>query len=132
MANDRIHGGRDVTHVRRVVVAERRGHANQNGVDFGDLGEIGSRAETLVLCTLDLLGVDAMDVGFARVEPVHLGRIDIKASDAKTLLAEEQNQREPHVAKPDNPYPQLAFLNQRQPLWQILLVDQPVSPAISR
>ncbi len=47
-----------------------------------------------------------MDVRFACVQPVYLGRIDIKPGYAKAFLAEEQHQREPYVAKTDNPYPQ--------------------------
>src|SRR5271156_2302232 len=127
MVNDRIHGCCNVTHVRRVVIAERRGHTNQNRVDFPNLRKNGRCAKALALGTLDLLGIDTMDVRLACIEPVHLGCIDIKASDAKSLLAEEQNQRQPHVAKADDPHPQLPLLNQRQPLCQILLVDQHVS-----
>jgi hypothetical protein len=51
-----------------------------------------------------------VDVGFARVQPIYLGHIDIKAGYAKSLLAEEQYQWETHVAKPDNPYPQFPLL----------------------
>jgi hypothetical protein len=57
-----------------------------------------------------------MDIRFAGIEPVYLGRIDVKAGDTKTLLAKEQNQRQSYVAKADNPNPQLALLNERQPL----------------
>src|ERR1700733_9685304 len=129
MVNDRVHGCGYETHIRRMVIAERRGHANQNRVDCCDLGEIGGGAKTLALGRLDLLRVDAMNVGFAGVEPVYLGLIDVKARDRESLLAEEQNQGEPHVAKADNPYPQFALLNQRQPTRQTLLVDQTISPA---
>src|ERR1700677_2780299 len=99
MVNDRIHGCGNVTHVRRVVIAERRWHTNQNCIDFPNLSKVGSRAKALTLCILDLLGIDTMDVRLTCIQPVHLGRIDIKASDAKSLLAEEKNQREPHIAK---------------------------------
>ncbi len=79
MVNDGIDGRRNVTHVRRVVIAQRRWHTNQNRIDFADLGEIGGRAKTLALGTSDLLGFDTMDVGFAGIQPVHLGRIDIES-----------------------------------------------------
>src|ERR1700733_4380153 len=113
MVHDRVHGGGNVTHVRSVVIAERCRHANQNGIDSSDLREIGGRAETLFLGGLDLLRIDTMNVGFTGVEAVHLDCIDIKAGNAKSLLAEQQNQWETHVAKANDPYPQLALLNQR-------------------
>src|ERR1700733_13270541 len=129
MVNDRVHGRGYETHIRRMVIAEGCRHANQDRVDSRDLGEIGGGAKALILGGLDLLWIDAMNVRFAGVEPVHLGRIDVKARDRESLLAEEQNQGEPHVTKADNPYPQFALLNQRQPTRQTLLVDQTISPA---
>src|ERR1700722_17825145 len=129
MSDDRVHGRGYETHIRSMVIAEGRGHANQNRVDSRDLGEIRGGAKAHGLGSLNLLWVDAMNVGFAGVEPVHLGCIDVKARDRESLLAEEQNQGEPHVTKADNPYPQFALFNQRQPTRQTLLVDQTISPA---
>src|ERR1700732_900825 len=99
MINNRVHGRGYETHIRRMVIAEGRRHANQNRVDSRDLGEMRGGAKTHALGSLDLLRVDAMNVGFAGVEPVHLGCIDVKARDRESLLAEEQNQGEPYVAK---------------------------------
>src|SRR5580698_7399297 len=112
-----------------MVIAERGRHANQNCVDSANFGEVGSGTKALGLGSPDLLRVDTMNVGFAGVEPVYLGYIDVKARDRESLMAEEQNQGEPHVAKADNPYPQFALFNQRQPTRQTLLVDQTISPA---
>ena len=101
MVNDRIHGCRDVAHVRRVVITERRGDTNQNRIDFDDLSEIGGCAKTLTLGTLDLLWIDTMYVRFACIQALHLGGIDVKAGDAKSFLAEEQNEGKPDVAQAD-------------------------------
>ena len=95
MVDDRIHGRRDVTHVRRMVVAKRRGDTDQNCVDFRDLREIGGGAETPTLRGLDLFTVDAMDIRLARVEPVRLGRIDIKAGNAETFLEKSRTSGSP-------------------------------------
>ncbi len=118
-----------VLYTKSLLIAEGCRHANEDRIDSRDLGEIGGGAKALILGGLDLLRIDAMNVVFAGVEPIYLGCIDVKARDRESLLAEEQNQGEPHVAKADNPYPQFALLNQRQPTRQTLLVDQTISPA---
>jgi hypothetical protein len=58
----------DVAEVGLVVLVERGGDADDDGVHLGDVGVVGGGAEAGFLRLLDLIREDADDVGAAAVE----------------------------------------------------------------
>ena len=101
---DRLDRGDDVAHVRRVVRVQRRGHADEDRVERSGLAEVGGGAKAPALCRGDVFGLDAMDVRLTRVELSNLLPVDVEARNAKSLLAEQQRQRQADVAEADDPH----------------------------
>ena len=60
---------------------------------------------------LDFFRADAVDVGTALREGIDLALIDVEAGDGKLLFAEQQGQRQSHVAQADDADPRLALLD---------------------
>jgi len=94
--------GFDEAEVGDVVFAERRGDADHDGVHIADLLEVGGGGEASFLRGLDVLGLDAPDVGLAGVELIDFGAVDVEAGDAEAFSGEEQGERETDVAEADD------------------------------
>ena len=74
----------DVAQVGLVVLVQRSGNADDDGVHLGDVGVVGGGAEALA-CAPPGSRLAGMrhDVGAAGVERVHLAGVDVEAGDAE-------------------------------------------------
>ena len=102
MGRDGLDGAGDVAEVGLVILVERGGDADDDGVHLSDLRIIRGGAETGFLRLLDGFWEDADDVGAASVEGVDLFLGDVEAGDAEAFVAEEQGQRKADVAHADD------------------------------
>jgi hypothetical protein len=57
-----------------------------------------------------MAGLNAMNIGAAGVELLHLVPVNVKAGDAEAFFAEQQRQRQSGIAKPDDAYHKLTPL----------------------
>src|SRR6266851_5790129 len=70
----------DVAQIGLAALIERRGHADDDGVDVLQFSEIRGRAEMLAVDELlDLILGNMLDIGFARIEHVHFGGVSVKS-----------------------------------------------------
>src|SRR5579871_2831695 len=99
------------TEVGFVIFIQRCGDANNNRIHGRELRIVGGRGKALSLGRLDLLGRDAINVGTAFGERVHLSRVDVEPGDPKFLFAVQQGQRQSDIAKSNNADAGLALLN---------------------
>ena len=102
VGRDGLDGAGDVAEVGFVVIVERGGDADDDGVHGLDLRVIGGGAEAGLLRFLDGFRQDADDVGAAGVESADLVLRDVEASDAKALVAEEQGEGQADIAHADD------------------------------
>lgn len=103
MRRDRFAGFEDVADVRLTVLVEGGGHADQDGFDLGDAGEVGGGFEGAGFADRgDLRGLDMLDVGAARVDGVDLRRVDVEAEDGDLRLGEAEAERKPDIAETDD------------------------------
>src|ERR1035437_10089310 len=98
MWGNRFSGGRDVAEVRLVVLVQRSGNTDDDGVHARDVGVIGGRGEALGARRLDLGGRNPVDVGPAGLKHVDLPLVDVEAGDGELLFAEQQRQRQADIA----------------------------------
>ena len=102
----RANGLRRVLHVGKVRLApliERRGHADDDRVDFRQPRKIGGRAEMLGLHELlNFVLRNVLDVGLAAVQLFDFGRVGVKPGYAMPGFGKPQSQRQSHVSTPNN------------------------------
>ncbi len=101
----------DEAEVGFVILVERSGDADDDGVHRIQAGVVGSGGEALLLGSPDFFDGDAVDIGFAPGEDVDFARIDVEAGDFKLLFAEQQGERQSHVAEADDADARLALLD---------------------
>ncbi len=78
--------------VRFVILVERSGDADDDGVHLIHAGVVGGGGKALRVGSPDFLCADAVDVRSALGESVDLALIDVEAGDLKLLFAEQQGQ----------------------------------------
>ena len=84
-----------VTQIRLAIFVQRRGHADEDGVGFLELGEIGGRVEVATVHVLLNLGLlDMFDVGFSGVQQPYFFGIGIESGDLVAGFREAQGERE--------------------------------------
>ena len=93
------------------MLIERSGHADDHRIHLGNLCEVGGCRKSGLLGLPNCLILDAHDVRSAIIQLRHLGCIGVESRDPELLLAEEQGQRQPHVAQADNAHPGFARLH---------------------
>src|SRR5216683_1323243 len=94
-----------------MVFVERRWDADDNCIHVGDLRIISRSFEAVGLGRCNFLRRNTENIGAAAGERVDLSLIDIETGDWKFLLAVEQGQRQPDVAKADDSDLSLARIN---------------------
>ena len=99
---DGLDSADDVAQVRLVVVVERGGNADDDGVHEVDFGVVCGGGEAGLLGLLDCRGRNADDVRTAVVECVYLILRDVKAGDLEALVAEKQGQGQSYIPHADN------------------------------
>jgi hypothetical protein len=92
----------DVAQVGLMVLRERGGHADDDGVHGGDAAKVGGGGEAVALRGGDLSTGDADDVGAGGVERIYLDGIDVEAGDGEAFFRKEQGEWEPDVAHADD------------------------------
>jgi hypothetical protein len=102
VGGDGLDGFSDVAEVGFVVVVERGGDADDDGVHLGYVGVVCGGAEAGCLRVLDGFGQDADDVGAAGVESGDFGGLDVEAGDAEALVTEEKREGQADVAHADD------------------------------
>src|SRR5471030_183378 len=88
-----------------MMIVERCGHGNDDGVHLRNARIVRGWYETCSLCRLDFSSRNAHDVRAARGQGVDLLLVDVKAGDLKLLFAEQKNQRQADVTQPNNSQP---------------------------
>src|ERR1700685_4513877 len=101
MRRNGMRGVGDETEIRFVVLVQRSGHADDNGVHRGELSVVRGGGKSLRLCGLDFLGSDAVDVGAALCQGVDFAGIDIESRYLELLFAVQQSQRQANVSEAD-------------------------------
>jgi len=94
-----------------VILVERSGDADDDGVHLNQAGIIGGCGEALLFGFMDFFRGDAVDVRSALGEGFDFTAIDVEAGDGKLLVAEQQGQRKSHVAEADDADACLALLD---------------------
>ena len=102
---------RDVAQVRLVILIQRRGHANDDGIHLRQARVVRGRFEPFGAGLLNLIRQDAHDVGSALHQRAHFALIDVEARDPKLLFGVQQRQRQTHIPQADNGNPRLPLLN---------------------
>ena len=93
----------DVGQVRLARLAQRRRHADDDGVGLGEAARIGGGLETAAADQLgDALGADVADVAFAAVELGDLVGVDVEAEHGIAAPGEGLGQRQADVAESDD------------------------------
>ena len=100
---ERGNGAGDVAQVGLVVLVERGGHADDDGIHGGDFRVVGGGSEAGFLGLLNLGGQDAHNIGAAGVEFGDLVGGNVEAGHLEAFAAEQQRQRQPDIAHPNNP-----------------------------
>ena len=101
----------DEAEVGFVIFVERSGDADDDGVHGIQAGVVGGGGKALRLGGADFFFGDAVDVRLALGEDVDLTLIDVEAGDGKLLRAEQQGQRQSHIAQADDADLRLALLD---------------------
>ena len=93
----------DVGDVRLAVLVQRRGHADDDGLDIGADREVVGGAEVAAPDLLgDALGGDVLDVALAGVHGLHLAAIHVDARNIHPRTGELQAERQAHVTQANN------------------------------
>src|SRR5580700_10266729 len=99
----------DVTQVGLAIFVQWRGDANDDGVSFRELGEIGDGVEVAAVHELlDFRLGDVLDVGPAGVQHANFFGIGVESSDLVAGFSEAEGEREADVATSNNGDFQLA------------------------
>jgi len=87
----------DITEIGLMIQVERSWHADDYCIHLSDfsIGAGGAKAGSLGL--YDFTAGDANNVGAPGIEGLYFTRVNIKACDAKALLAEKKRQRQADV-----------------------------------
>src|ERR1700683_2406926 len=101
----------DVAEVGFMVLIERSGNADDDGVHLLQLRVVGGGRETLRFGGLNFVSADAIDVGSTLRQSIDLALIDVEAGDQEFLLGKEQSEWEPHVPQADDSDARLALLD---------------------
>ena len=117
----------DVGQIRFAALVERRGHTDEDGVEFFELREIGGGAKVPAMDELlDLISRNVFDVGLATIEHGHFLGVRIKSRDFVPCFGKAQRQRQAHVSAADDCHFELcAFENLRFPVNGHLLLFTP-------
>ncbi len=100
---DFLAGGHDVAHVRIFGLAQRRGHADVDGVEIADGGKIGGGAKFAVRHErLDGRRRNVADIGIARVDSLGFAFAQIDARNVEAGLGVFDGQRQPDIAQSDD------------------------------
>ena len=101
----------DVAQIGLAALIERRGHADDDGVDVLQSSEIRGRAEMLAVDELlDLILGNMLDIGFACIEHVHFGGVSVKSRNFMSRFGKSQRQRQAHIpAADDSDFELIAF-----------------------
>lgn len=85
-----------------MVLVQRSGDANDDGVHLGDIAVVRGGAKAFGLGLLDACRADADDVAAAGVEGFYFFCGDIEAGDAEAFVGKEEGKREAYVAHADD------------------------------
>ena len=100
---DCFDGGHDVRHVRIFRLAKRRRHADVDGVEFLDDGEVRGRVELAGLSEgADLRRGHVRDVRLPIVDCLDLAAIEIDAGRVEPRLGELHGKGQPDVSQADD------------------------------
>ena len=108
---DLLAGVDDVAHVRIFGLAQRRRHADVDGVQVRDRGEIGGGAKLAGFDQGYFLHRHVLDVGFAAIQGVDFALVDVDAGDGESGVREFHRQRQAHVSQAHHAHARLARLN---------------------
>jgi hypothetical protein len=92
----------DETEVRLVILAQRSRHTDHDDIHVCDPAVIGSSAETFLPSCLNFSAGDTHDIRSSLMQRVNFSGINIKAGNCEAFFAEQQGQRQAHVAHADN------------------------------
>ena len=96
--------GFDVGEVRLAVRRQRRRDADEDGVRFGEAGEVARRLEAALPVQLLEDRVRKMsDVGAVRLQGRDLGGVDVETQDWKARAGKPGDEGKAHVAQADDP-----------------------------
>src|SRR6476659_3051666 len=101
----------DIAQVGLVILIQRGGNANDDGVHFGQTRVVRSCLETLGASLLNLTGQNADDVGTALHQGADFALVDVETGHAKLLLGVKQGERQTYVAQANNGNPRLTLFN---------------------
>ena len=101
----------DEAEIGFVILVERSGDADDDGVHLNQPGVFGGGGKALRLGFLDFFRADAVDVGSTLSEGIDLALINVEAGDGKLLFAEQQGERQSHIAEADDANSRLALLD---------------------
>jgi len=97
------HGTLDVGHVGLAVLVQRRGHAEQHGVGFGDAAKVGGGvAQFRGRQFLHHRLAEVFDIGAAGLDGIDLVAVDIEPEHGHLLLVEGPHERQAHIAEADD------------------------------
>jgi hypothetical protein len=127
----------DVAEIRLVVLVERGGDADDDGVHLLDLRVVGGCVKADTLCLLNHFGQDADNVGATGVEGGYFVRGDVKACDAKPFARKKKREWETYIAHAHDADARLARFNALFELCErtgnncshILIVEPALRPA---
>src|SRR6266436_3598466 len=102
---------RDVAQVGLVILVQRSGDANDDGIHLGQTRIVRGRFESLPAGLLNLTGQDADDVGTALGQSGYFALIDVEASDPKPFLCVQQGEGQTYVAETNDGDPRLTLFN---------------------
>ena len=109
MRRDAFGRAYDVGQIGLALPGQRRRHAQDNRIDFGEAAKIvGCGKALLATQPGNALGLDMTDVGAAGIQDIDLVAVDIEAERRKAFLDHRPQQREPDIAETDDPDPGLA------------------------
>src|SRR5216683_4049495 len=85
-----------------MILVQGSRDADDHRIHINDPGVVGRSRKALRLGCLDLFRADAVDVRSALSERVYFALVNVEAGNDKLLFAEQQGQRQSHVAQPDD------------------------------
>src|ERR1700688_1786794 len=94
-----------------MVLVERSGHANNNGIHVNQAGIVGGGGKTLRLRRLDFFRANAVDVRSALAQSVDFTFINVETGDGKLLFTEQKGERQSDIAESDDSDPGLTLLD---------------------
>ena len=96
-----------------MVLIERGGNANDDGVHFLDVRIVGGGGKAMGLGRLNFFRADAVDIRLALRQSLDFALVDIETGHNELLLAEQKRKRKSDVAEADDSDPRLALFNGR-------------------